>query len=116
MYQTPTIRRVNVNRVHQSKLLHLGMEINQALIESLVNIGVSMSAMTVNMARKFTIMHLVTGNELLIFQLGLGESFVKWCLWWSTHTITYLLLCLDFLMKIQAIVDVEKGSYRCVMD
>jgi hypothetical protein len=59
--------------MHQSKLLLLGVGINQALIESLVDIGVSMSVMAVNMARKFSIMHLVTGNELLIFQLRLGE-------------------------------------------
>ncbi len=49
--------------MHRNKMLHFGVEINQALIESLVDIGVSMSVMEASVVRKFRIMHLVIGNE-----------------------------------------------------
>lgn len=42
VHQTLAIRKVSINRTHWSKILHLGVEINQALIESLVDIGVYM--------------------------------------------------------------------------
>jgi hypothetical protein len=37
VHQAPIIRRVNVNKTHCSKTLHLEVEINQALIEGLVD-------------------------------------------------------------------------------
>jgi len=54
------VASANVNRMHQNKMLHLGVEINQAWIEGLVDIGASMSA---SMVRKLDIMHLVTSHE-----------------------------------------------------
>jgi len=39
------------------------IEINQALIEGLVDIGPSMSIMATNVIRKLGIMHLVVGHE-----------------------------------------------------
>jgi hypothetical protein len=61
-------------------MLHLGVEINQTLIESLIDIGVSMLVMASSMARKFDIMHLVTGHETYKIAYGmvtqtLGENY-----------------------------------------
>jgi hypothetical protein len=63
IHQTPAIRKVNVNKAHRSKTLHLGVEINQALIEGLVDIRVSMSIMVASVVREFSIMHLMIGHE-----------------------------------------------------
>jgi hypothetical protein len=71
IHQTPTIRRVSVNRMHQSKMLHLGVEINQALIEGLVDIRTSMSIMAINMVRELSIMHLVIGHETYKIAFGM---------------------------------------------
>jgi hypothetical protein len=38
VHQIPTIRRVSVNKTHQNNILHLGVEIIQALIKGLVAI------------------------------------------------------------------------------
>jgi predicted aspartyl protease len=43
--------------------LHLAIEINQAMIEGLVDIGASMSFMATNVVRELSIMHLVANNE-----------------------------------------------------
>jgi hypothetical protein len=37
--------------MHQNKMLHLGVEINQTLIEGLVDIGASMSIMVVSVVK-----------------------------------------------------------------
>jgi hypothetical protein len=39
VHEIPAIRRMNINRAHRIKTLHLAIEINQALIEGLVDIG-----------------------------------------------------------------------------
>jgi hypothetical protein len=41
------IWRINVNKSHRSKTLHLFVEINDNLIEGLVDIGTSMSIMSI---------------------------------------------------------------------
>jgi hypothetical protein len=63
IHSTPTIRRVNINKTHRNKTLHLAMEIIQALIEGLVDIGASMLVMVASVVRKLGIMHLVVGHE-----------------------------------------------------
>jgi len=60
---TPTIKRICINKVHHNKTLHLVVEINRTLIESLVDIATSMSITATNVVRKFNIMHLVSGHE-----------------------------------------------------
>jgi hypothetical protein len=45
VHSTPTIRSISVNKTHRSKTLHLAVEINQAMIKGLVDIGASMSIM-----------------------------------------------------------------------
>jgi hypothetical protein len=50
--------------MHHSKIFHLVVEINQALIESLVDInGASMSIMAMSVVCGLGIMHLVIGHE-----------------------------------------------------
>jgi hypothetical protein len=61
---TFTIRQVCINKIHHIKILHLVVEINQTLIESLVDINASMSIMATNVVREFGIMHLVLGHEM----------------------------------------------------
>jgi hypothetical protein len=63
VYQALVIRRVNVNRKHRNKTLHLGVEINQALIKGL-NTGISMSIMAISVVKELDIMHLMTGHEI----------------------------------------------------
>jgi predicted transcriptional regulator len=57
------IERMNINKTHLIKTLHLAIEINQALIERFVDIGASMSIMATNVVRELGIMHLVVGHE-----------------------------------------------------
>jgi len=63
IHSTLAIRRVSVNKTHCSKTLHLAIEINQAMIESLVGTGASMSVMAASVVREVGIMHLVAGHE-----------------------------------------------------
>ncbi len=63
VHATLTIRRVSVNKANCSKTLHLVVEINQALIESLLDTRVSISVMASIIVRELSIMHLVVGHE-----------------------------------------------------
>jgi hypothetical protein len=56
----PNIRRVCINKMNCSKMFHLVVEINQALLERLVNIGASMSIMATSMVKKLSnLRHLI---------------------------------------------------------
>jgi hypothetical protein len=57
------IRRVCINKNNSSKTLHLVVEINRALFEGLVEIGVSMSIMVTSVVRELSVMHLVSRHE-----------------------------------------------------
>jgi predicted aspartyl protease len=63
IHSTPTIRKVSVNKTHCSKTLHLAIEINQAMIEGLVDIGASMSGMAASVVKELGIMHQVASHE-----------------------------------------------------
>jgi hypothetical protein len=63
--------RVNINEKNCSKTLHLVVEINQALIEGLVDIGASMLVMMASVIREFGIMHLVAGHETYKITFGI---------------------------------------------
>jgi hypothetical protein len=58
-----TIRRINVNKTHHNKTMHLAMEINQTLIERLVDTRTSMSVMVASVVRELGIMHVVARHE-----------------------------------------------------
>jgi hypothetical protein len=121
---TPTFRRICINKTHKSKTLHLLVEINNYVVEGLVDNGASMSVMAVAMVRELGIMHLVAGSETYKIALGvvthalgrIDEVPIK--VGGIQCTMTFMvvdtdsydvLLGLDFLIKIGAIVDVERG-------
>ncbi len=120
----PTLRRICVNKTHRSKTMHLTVEMNGYLIEGLVDTGASMSVMAAAVVREMGMMHLVSGSETYRTASGIvtqamgriNEVAVKTggvqCLmtFMVVDTDSYdVLLGLDFLIKIGAIVDVERG-------
>jgi predicted aspartyl protease len=124
IHSTPAITRVNVNKTHRSKTLHLVVEINQTLIEGLVDTRASMLIMVAIIVRELGIMHLLAGHETYktafgIVMQALGRitklpikvgGIICQMIFLVIDTDNYdLLLGLDFLMKIGAVVNVEKG-------
>jgi predicted aspartyl protease len=120
----PTLRRICVNKTHWSKTLHLSVEINGYLIEGLVDTGASMFVMAAAVVREMGMMHLISGSETYKTAFGIvtqamgriDEISIKTrgvqCLmtFMVVDTDSYdVLLGLDFLIKIGAIVDVERG-------
>jgi len=120
----PTLRKICINKTHRSKTLHLLVEINNYIVEGLVDTGASMSVMAAVVVRELGMMHLVTGSEtyktasgVITQVLGrIDEIPVK--VGGVQCTMTFMvvdtdsydvLLGLDFLIKIGAIVDVERG-------
>ncbi len=108
--------------------MHLPIEINNGMIKGLVDTDASMSVMAANIIRKLGIMHLVSRHETYkttsgTITIALGRldhilvrvgNVVCNMVFLVVDTYTYdLLLGLDFLMKIGAIVDVEKRHYTC---
>jgi len=100
------------------------VEINQALIESLVDTKTSMLVMAASVVRKLGIMHIIPSHEtyktascIIILVLG-KTTYIPITIGKVVRPMIFLvvdidnydvLLGLDFLMKIGAIVDVEKG-------
>jgi predicted aspartyl protease len=120
----PTLRRICINKTHRSKTLHLSIEVNSYLVEGLVDTGASMSVMAAIVVRELGLMHLVSRSEtyktasgMVTQALGrIDEVPVK--VGGVQCTMTFMvvdtnsydvLLGLDFLIKIGAIVDVERG-------
>jgi predicted aspartyl protease len=120
----PTLRRICINKTHRSNTLHLSIEVNSYLVEGLVDTGASMSVMAAIVVRELGLMHLVSGSEtyktasgMVTQALGrIDEVPVK--VGGVQCTMTFMvvdtnsydvLLGLDFLIKIGAIVDVERG-------
>jgi len=101
------------------------VKINQILFEGLVdNIGASMSIMAISVIRELGIMHLVSRYETYKTTLGMithalgriidipiivGKVVYQMVFFVVNHNSYDLFLGLDFLMKIGAMVDVEKG-------
>jgi predicted aspartyl protease len=100
------------------------MEINNYVVEGLVDTGASMSVMAADVVRELGIMHLITGFETYKIASGvitraLGRiDKVPVKVGGVQCTMTFMvvdtdsydvLLGLDFLIKIGAIVDVERG-------
>jgi len=119
-----SLRKVCVNKTHRSKTLHLPVEISNCIVEGLVDTGASMSIVAAVVVRELGIMHLMTGNEsyktasaVITRALGrVDEIQVK--IGGIQCAMTFMvvdtdgynvLLGLDFLMKIRAVVDVERG-------
>jgi predicted aspartyl protease len=121
---TPSLWKISVSKTHRSKTLHLPVEISDYIIEGLVDTGASMSVLAAAIVRDLGIMHLVTGNESYKIASGVvtralgrvDEVQVK--IGGVQCAMTFMvvdtdgydvLLGLNFLMKIGAIVDVERG-------
>jgi predicted aspartyl protease len=120
---TPSLQRICVSKTHRSKTLHLPVEISDCIIEGLVDTGASMSVLATAVVRELGIMHLVTRNESYKTSSGVvtralgrvDEVQVK--IGGVQCAMTFMvvdtdgygvLLGLDFLMKIGAVVDVER--------
>jgi len=120
----PSLRKICINKTHRSKTLHLLVEINNYVVEGLVDTGASMSVMAAAVVKELGMMHFVTRTEtyktasgVITQALGrIDEIPVKvggvQCAmtFMVVDTDSYdVLLGLDFLMKIGAVVDVERG-------
>jgi hypothetical protein len=120
----PWLRKIYINKTHRSKTLHLLVEISNYVVEGLVDTRASMSVMAAAVVRELGMMHLVQGTETYktasrVITQALGrieEIIVKaggvQCVmtFMVVDTDSYdVLLGLDFLMKIGAVVDVERG-------
>jgi hypothetical protein len=55
--------RICINKTHQSKTLHLLVEINNYVVEGLVDTRISMSIMATIVVRELGIMHLITSSK-----------------------------------------------------
>jgi predicted aspartyl protease len=120
----PTIRRICVNKTNKSRTLHLQVEIDRYIIEGLVDTGASMSVIAAAVVREMGMMHLVVGSEsyktasgVITQALGRIDEVVV-SVGGVNCAMTFIvvdtdsydvLLGLDFLMKIGAVVDVERG-------
>jgi hypothetical protein len=120
----PSLRKICINKTHRSKTLHLLVEISNYVVEGLVDTGASMSVMAVAVVRELGMMHLVRGTEtykttsgVITHALGRIDEIpvkvggVQCAMTFMVVDIdSYnMLLGLDFLMKIGAVVDVERG-------
>jgi DNA damage-inducible protein 1 len=120
----PTLRRICINKTHRSKTLHLSMEVNSYLVEGLVDTGASMSVMAVVIVRELGLMHMVSSSETYktasgVVTQALGridevpikvEDVQCTMTFMVVDTDSYdVLLGLDLLIKIGAVVDVERG-------
>jgi predicted aspartyl protease len=120
----PSLRKICINKTHRSKTLHLLVEISNYVVEGLVDTGAFMFVMAAAIVRQLGMMHLVTRTEtyktasgVITRALGrIDEIPVKvggvQCAmtFMVVDTDSYnMLLGLDFLMKIGAVVDVERG-------
>ncbi len=61
VFAIPTLTKIYINKTHQSKTLHLLVEINNYVVEKLVDTRASMSIMVVVVVRELGIMHMVIG-------------------------------------------------------
>jgi hypothetical protein len=120
----PSLKKICINKTHWSKTLHLLVEISNYIVEGLVDTGASMSIMAVAVVRELGMMHVVTGTETYktasgvitqavgrIDEIPVKVGGVQCAMTFMVvDTDSYdVLLGLDFLMKIGAVVDVERG-------
>jgi hypothetical protein len=109
---------------HRGKILHITIEVHNGLIEGLVDTNVFMSIMVVGIVQKLSIMHLIFGTKSykttldtitkalgritnLLVKVGNVQCNMVFLI--VDIYIYDIMLGLDFLVKIGAILDVEKG-------
>jgi hypothetical protein len=98
----PTLRKICINKTHRSKTLHLLVEINNYIVERLVDIGASMSVMASGVITQA----LGRIDEIPVKVGGVQCTMTFMVVDMDNYDV---LLGLDFLIKIGAIVDVERG-------
>jgi hypothetical protein len=119
----PSLKKICVNKTHRSKTLHLPVEISNCVVEGLVDTRASMSVLATAVVRELGMMHLVTRNEsyktasgVITRALGRVDE-IQAKIGGIQCAMTFMvvdtdgydvLLGLDFLMKIGAVVDVER--------
>ncbi len=64
------VHRINIHKNHRIKTLHLLVELNNNLLEGLMDIGASMSIMSVVVVCELGIMHLVSKFEAYKITFG----------------------------------------------
>jgi len=119
-----TLKKTCINKTHQSKTLHLFVEINNYVVEGLVDTRAFMFVTIVAIVKKLGIMHLVTRFETYKTSLGvitkalgiidkvpIKVGGVQCIMTYMVVNINNydVLLGLDFLIKIGAIMDLEQG-------
>ncbi len=124
---TLVVRMISMNKTYRRKTMHLLIEINNGVIEGLVDTGTSMLVITASILRELGIMHLVSNHETYkmtsrTITIALGRlddipvcvsNVVCNMVFLVVDMDTYdLLLDLDFLVKIRAVVNVEKCTIQ----
>jgi hypothetical protein len=118
------VHRININKNHQIKTVHLLVGINNFIVEGLVDIGTLMAVLAITVVRELRIMHLVfiiesykTTSGVMMQTMGrieglhvkIGKTSYN-MVFMVVDTVSYdVLLGLDFLIKIGVVVDVEQG-------
>ncbi len=118
------MRRISIHKNFHNKTLHLLVELNNKLFEGLMDISVSMSIMFINVVRELGIIHLAFRVKAYKITSGMVTQAFGWIIDFPVRVADVqhlmmmmiididnndLLLSLNFLMKIGAMVDVEKG-------
>ncbi len=119
----PTLRKIYINKTHQSKTQHWLVEINNYVLEGLVDTRAFMFIMVAVVVRELGIMHLVTRSKTYKTMLGVVTQALNRIDKVSIKVggvqcnMTFMvvdidsydvLFSLDFLIKVGAIVDVEQ--------
>jgi hypothetical protein len=125
--EAPTVHRICINKSHRSRTLHLLVGVGNNLVEGLVNTRTSMLVISTSVVRELGIMHSIIGMEsyktasrIITQNLGrMNEITIKvgkvQCLmtFMVVDIDSYdLLFKLNFLIKIETIVDVKKGTIQ----
>lgn len=125
--EAPTVHRICINKSHRSRTLHLLVGVGNNLVEGLVNTKTSMLVISTSVVRELGIMHSIIGMEsyktasrIITQNLGrMNEITIKvgkvQCLmtFMVVDIDSYdLLFKLNFLIKIETIVDVKKGTIQ----
>ncbi len=69
------VQKININKSHYNKTLHLLVEISNHMVKGLVKMGTSMFVMSISVVWKLRIMHLVFSSKLYKIISSVDTSF-----------------------------------------
>jgi hypothetical protein len=78
VFALPSLRKICVNKIHRSKILHLPVETSNYIVEGLVDTGASMSVMAATVVRELGMLHLMTGTESYKTASGVITQALGW--------------------------------------